>query len=87
MIQGLANIPREPDRELSGITRRSDAGKGLKGPGGDLKVTSEKPATEAPVLRANEVDEYAAIINFELVPSGKIHMNREVREHIVDFFQ
>jgi hypothetical protein len=87
MIQGLTNTARQPERELGGVTRRSELGQGLKGPGGDLEMTSDKPATEAPVLRTNKVDEYAAIINFELVPSGRIHMNREVREHIVDFFQ
>jgi hypothetical protein len=42
---------------------------------------------DAALFFAREVDEYAAVINFELVPSGRIHMNREAREHIVDFFQ
>ena len=31
--------------------------------------------------------EYSSAINFEYVPSGKIHMNREARDRIVDFFQ
>lgn len=31
--------------------------------------------------------EYSTAINFEFVPSGKIHMNREARNRIIDFFQ
>jgi len=31
--------------------------------------------------------EYSTTINFEYVPSGRIHMNREARNRIIDFFQ
>ena len=40
-----------------------------------------------PVSRSSNKKVYSSTINFEYVPSGKIHMNREARNRIVDFFQ
>jgi hypothetical protein len=88
MLQTLSNLARLFHREVQELDRRTDVSRTRKAPGTDLKLASAKTQTETgKVSRTGDVDEYAAVINFELVPSGRIAMNREAREHIVDFFQ
>lgn len=91
MIPDLANIPRVLQRELDGVSKRSEVNRSE--PAGGKTVKSESSPAEAaqpvPVAtsKVHLVEEYSAIINFEFVPSGKIHLNREAREHIIDFFE
>lgn len=85
----LGNRVRLYQKELDAAERRSE-----------IRNRPLKPArtdtaghTEAGSARTEErtpaprVDEFSAVINFEYVPSGRILMNQEAREHIVDFFQ
>lgn len=83
MIQGLNNGPRIPDRELDEVTRNDRLNHGVKG----LNQARETSAQDSNFVPGDEIDEFTAVINFDLVPSGRLHMNREAREHIVDFFQ
>jgi hypothetical protein len=88
MVQSLSNLVRLFHRGVQELDRRTDVSRSKKAPGTDLKLASAKPQTGTEKLsRTGDADEYAAVINFELVPSGRIAMNREAREHIVDFFQ
>ena len=49
---------------------------------------NESAAVITPVLSEPVVsDEYSGVISFEYVPTGKILLNQEAREHIIDFFQ
>jgi hypothetical protein len=87
MIQGLTNLARVPEREVGGMTRRNELSRvgtsSVKG----LSLGAATSGKEGNLFFGKDVDEFAAVINFHLIPSGRIHMNREAREHIVDFFQ
>lgn len=87
MIQGLTGLVRVVEREPGGVTGRNElssfGGHFLKG----LNLATETFGTEANLSSENESDAFAADINFQLIPSCTIHMNREAREHIVDFFR
>jgi hypothetical protein len=83
MIHGLNDLPRTMQRDLEG----ANSGRETVHDGGGLNLATGIPVKESNPFPVNGVDEFAAVINFQLVPSGRLHMNREVREHIVDFFR
>jgi len=87
MIQGLTNVVRVSEREMGGVNRSKELSHIGKSPVRGINMASETLGGEAAPFVGSEVDEFASVINFQLVPSGRIHMNREEREHIVDFFQ
>jgi hypothetical protein len=87
MIQGLTNVVRVSEREMGGVNRSKELSYVGESPVRGISMATETLGGESAPFFGNEVDEFAAVINFQLVPSGKIHMNREEREHIVDFFQ
>ena len=52
------------------------------------KSTSDNGHREAPAaVKSGRVEEFSTPINFEYLPSGKILLNREAREQIIDFFE
>lgn len=87
MIRVPSEVAQLPEREMGGVTRRKGVSDLGKSPVRGLNLATETFSSDAALFFGNEVDEFTAVINFELVPSGRIHMNREAREHIVDFFQ
>jgi len=87
MIRVPSEVAQVPERKMGGVAIRNDVSDFGKSPVRGLNLATETFGKDAALFFGNEVDEFAVVINFELVPSGKIHMNREAREHIVDFFQ
>ncbi len=51
------------------------------------KVKSIPRVSRSAAARVAGADRVRGLINFEFVPSGKVHLNREAREHIIDFFK
>ncbi len=84
MIQGLTNLARVVGRELREVNRHDGLNPHRESP---VNLSAETSNRDGIWYLENEAEEYSAVINFQLVPTGIIHMNREVREHIVDFFQ
>ena len=37
--------------------------------------------------KSGSSETYSTLINFEYLPSGRIHLNREARKQIIDFFE
>jgi len=60
-----------------------------RGNGKPKKKSSSEEGTEGstPVAKNSRAAAYSTPINFEYLPSGKIHLNREAREQIIDFFE
>ena len=87
MIQGLTNLARVPEREVGGVARGREVARTGAASLSGLSVDTEHVNKNASLFSSQNGDEFSAVINFELVPSGKIYVNREVREHIIDFFQ
>ncbi len=73
------SIERISERLPSEETRGSVKSK-KKGSAGGRPYTDSAPA-------ASKVAEFLTPINFEYLPSGKIQLNREAREQIIDFFE
>jgi len=87
MIQGLTNVVRVSERGMGGVNRSQELSRVGESPVRGINLATETFGRDSALFSGNEVDEFSAVINFQLVPSGRIHMNREEREHIVDFFQ
>lgn len=51
------------------------------------KEASESRGNGQESVKKAGAREYALPINFEYLPSGKIQLNREAREQIIDFFE
>ena len=85
----IDSLSRNNYRELawhrrSGTGRVESAGKKIQAE----NHPNDSAAVIAPVLPEPVAsDEYSGVISFEYVPSGKILLNKEAREHIIDFFQ
>ena len=87
MIQGLTNLARVPEHGAGRVDRQNESSNIGESPVRGVNMATETFAKDFAWFLGSEADEFSAVINFQLVPSGKIHMNREEREHIVDFFQ
>jgi len=87
MIQGLASLVRVADRELGGVRRSAKMNQGGESNSVELDLADKHSINDEDQALVNEEDVFSAVINFQLVPSGRVHMNREVREHIIDFFR
>ena len=85
----IGSLSRSHYRELA-WQRRNSTGK-VEGAGWKTKAenhANESAAVITPVLPEPVVsDEYSGVISFEYVPTGKILLTQEAREHIIDFFQ
>jgi len=87
MIQGLASLVRVADRELGGVTRSKEMNQVGESRGVELNLVDIPSSNDEGQVLVNEADVFSAVINFQLVPSGRVQMNREAREHIIDFFR
>lgn len=79
---------REQKRNASTV----QAASAKKGVGTGSRKASQKTDTSVPAplpvrVRSRSAHSPSAVINFEYIPSGKIHLNHEEHEHLVDFFE
>ncbi len=83
------SLSRSHHRELAwqrrnGSGKAESAGRKISAENhGDGSVAAIKPVQPEPAAS----DEYSGVISFEYLPTGKINLNQEAREHIIDFFQ
>lgn len=54
---------------------------------GREKARTEKTSEAAPSRVQANGKSRAGVINFEYVPSGRLHLNQEERQLLIDFFQ
>lgn len=85
MIQGLAGLVRLVEREPGGVTRRKKMNQVGESSGVELNLVDDHLEEDQALV--NEADVFSAAINFQAVPSGRVQMDREAREHIIDFFR
>ncbi len=83
----LQNILRTYQKEVGSVKKSS-----AKEPSNGRTQKDSDNATQEPlserVLQPSkaQVDTYSTI-NFEYVPSGRINLNHEAEQHIIDFFE
>lgn len=86
---GVYNILRSYQKDVPSGVRRAeskDASRGTERVNLEQKAGSSEPAVGTKVVEP-AADEYSTVINFEYLPSGRLHLNHRTRQHIVDFFR
>jgi len=79
----IYSVLREYQRDTHPTGRRSEVRSGSR----DSNGSSGKTSSGDSPAGAGGGEEYATVINLDYVPSGKVYLNKEAQQHIIDFFQ
>ncbi|HSR70138.1 MAG TPA: hypothetical protein VLU25_19575 [Acidobacteriota bacterium] len=67
------------------IAERQSALQGRREAALENKARTSQAASAAHSLAASE--EGPGVVNFEYVPSGRVQLNQQERQHLIDFFE
>lgn len=83
----IQHLLRNVRKEATITVQRTQATSAATSKSGGREKPAGAPSRGGGEGQSPGAKEYSSVINFQFLPSGEIHLNKEERQHIIDFFE